>query len=60
MESREEKLLSFISIILMAIIAMPVVGVYMICKKNSNTVSKIIGIIMLVFGVVLMVKRGYI
>ena len=54
MERYEEKILSIIAMVLITLFLMPVVGVFMICRKESTLAYRIIGIILLLVGVVIM------
>ena len=52
----EEKLLSVIAMVVLSLIAMPLVGIYMICKKEASITSRVIGMVLLVVGVIIMMK----
>ena len=54
MERYEEKILTVLAMILITLFLMPVVGVFMICRKESTLAYRIIGIVLLLVGVVIM------
>ncbi len=55
---RDEKMLSIAALVIIAAFAMPAVGAYLICRKNSNVLTRVIGMALLVIGVVAMMKNG--
>ena len=53
-----DKILSIIILVMATLFFMPVVGMYLICKKDSSPFVRTIGAVLLVVGVMIMLRAG--
>lgn len=54
----EERILSLVLFVMAVLFFMPMVGLYMICRKDSMPVIRAIGAVLLVVGVFIMFHTG--
>ena len=54
----EERILSLVLFVMAVLFFMPMVGLYMICRKDSMPVIRAIGAVLLVVGVFIMLHTG--
>ena len=50
----EDKILFMIVMVMATMFFMPIVGIFMICKKESNPMIRFIGAVLLVIGIMIM------
>ena len=55
----EDKILFVIVMIMATIFFMPIVGMCLICKKDSNPVVRVIGAVLLVVGAIIMIHSNF-
>jgi len=54
----EERVLLALLFVMAVLFFMPMVGLYMICKKDSAPVFRAVGAVLLVAGVLIMLQTG--
>ncbi|MCR5226625.1 MAG: hypothetical protein K6E27_05380 [Eubacterium sp.] len=54
----EARILSLLLFVMAILFFMPMVGIYMICRKDSAPVFRAIGAVLLVAGVLIMLHTG--
>ena len=53
-----EKIMMLMMMIMATLFFMPVVGLYLICKKESSPIIRAVGAVFLVAGVIIMIHTG--
>ncbi len=54
----EEKIISILMMLMAILFFMPIVGLVLICKKDSNPLVRAVGAVLLVAGVIIMLHTG--
>lgn len=58
MNKNAEKVMVFIGFVLFSLFATPVAGAALILEKDSNVYKKSVGIVLLIIGVILFMKKN--
>ena len=54
----EEKVISRLMMLMAILFFMPIVGIVLICKRDSNPLVRVVGAVLLVAGVIIMLRTG--
>ena len=54
----EEKVIAILMMLMAILFFMPIVGMVLICKKDSNPLVRAVGAVLLVAGVIIMLRTG--
>lgn len=54
----EEKVISILMMLMAILFFMPIVGIVLICKRDSNPLVRAVGVVLLVAGVIIMLRTG--
>lgn len=54
----EEKVIAILMMLMAILFFMPIVGMVLICKRDSNPLVRAVGAVLLVAGVIIMLRTG--